>query len=408
MYQDVVMTTGVSLFAGHNVFGKWTRENNFFKFEKGRPNPYLHEGEPEEQATKRWLLEAQGVLGSAKKDPENVSAEYTMLHTLRREKKLNAQPNIALFHTETLGGRLSAKLLEKVIARDFNATVSLHGVTVDVTDKQVKLNSQVGDYMKSLSDALTNGYPGSTCFAPIGGYKVMTSFGYIVGAFHGYPTAYVQEEAQHRLHIIPPVPLDIPEAFFKENVDFIRRLRNRDLIPYDQLTYHEKSAVDSHPALFEIVDIDGERHVVFNPFGEFLFKREQYRASLETKVYASDAAFRLMENRPSQKKFICQQILVLMNKAKKDAVGDRGVLYHERDFADLKGKPLKYKLYKGASNGRSGIFRATWNYEKGDDHLYINFIWLKKPYEGDVKQGQGLIKDEGTFTDITEEVYRYI
>lgn len=401
MYHHIVMTTGVSLFAGRSVFGGWTRERDYFKFEQGRHNPYLHEGTTEEQVTKQWLQEAQEVFASASQDPENVSAEYTMLHVLRKQNKLSDQPNVILFHTETLGGRLAAKLMHKVIEHDFGATVRLHGVAIDVKNERVQLNSQIGDYMKKLSDALIWGDPTSTCFAPIGGYKVMTSFGYIVGAFHGYPTAYVQEEAQHRLHIIPPVPLDIPEVFFEAHVDFIRRLRKKDLIPYDDLNYHEQTVVDSYPALF---DID-EGLVCFNPFGEFLFKREQYRTSLETKVYVSEAVLRLIDKHPSQKAYIYQQIRVLMEKARQDDISDRGILHHERDFADLKGRKLKYKLYKGASNGRSGVFRATWNYEEDDDILFINYLWLKKPYEEEVKQGRGLIKDEGSFTEITDVVY---
>lgn len=405
MYHHIVMTTGVSLFARHNVFGGWTRERNYFQFEKGRPNPYLHKGTTEAQMTKRWLQEAEAVLPAVSQDPENVSAEYTMLYSLKRRGKLSEQPHVILFHTATLGGRLAAKLLQKVFERDFRADVSLREVTVDVEAGRVLLNRQIGDFMKKVGDELRSGHPQSTCFAPIGGYKVMTSFGYIVGAFHGFPTAYVHEDAQYMLHIIPPVPLDIPDAFFKQNVDFIRRLHKEDVIEYDSLKFHERTVVDSHPTLF---DID-EGYVCFNPFGEFLFKREQYRASLATKVLVSEAVLHLIKEQETQKGYIYQQISVLMEKAIQDRVEDRGILYHERDFSKLKGKEIKYHLYKGASNGRSGVFRATWDYHSDNDLLYVNKVWLNhEQYVRDARQGRGLLQDEGEFVDMSDEVYREI
>lgn len=406
MYSHIVMTTGVSLFAFQNVFGKWTREKNYFLFNNGRPNPHLHEGETEAQATRRWLHDAQLLLAETSLDPQRVSAEYTMLHALRRQNKLDKQPSVDLFHSATLGGKLAAQLLAKVLEYEFQANVKLHEIVIDINVDRVQLNRQIGDYMKKLGDALMYGYPLSTCFAPIGGYKVMTSFGYIVGAFHGYPTAYVHEESQQRLHIIPPIPLDIPTAFFEKYADFIRRLRQEDLIDYESLNYHEREVVDSYPALF---DVD-EGCVCFNPFGEFLFKREQYRASLETKVMVSDSVLRFMKSQQANKKFIPKQIALLMEKAKKDCDSDRGELYHERSFKNLKGKKLQYHLYKGASNGRHGdVFRAAWDYDKSKDVLRVNYVWSDHElYENEAAQGRGLIKDEGAFTDITSDIYREI
>src|SRR5690606_957211 len=137
---------------------------------------------------------------------------YSMLYALQRMGKLGESPRVALFHTDTPDGKACACLLERVISQDFSAEVELVSVQMDVSDK-VKMNRSLGDYMFQLSRALQAGDPTYTCFAPIGGYKVMSWFGYLVGSFYGYPTAYLHEFSQHMLHIVPPVPIAIDPDF---------------------------------------------------------------------------------------------------------------------------------------------------------------------------------------------------
>lgn len=393
------MTSGISLFNYRNYFGNWTHKGNFFKMEGSNPQPLPEHKDDPEKAIQIWLNAAQELIqqkGSWKE--ESVSAEYSMLHALKRQNKLREYPFIALFHTNTLGGTAAAKLLKYIIERDFSATVELHTVNIDVADR-VSLNRSLGDYMGELNDVLRQGHPSGTCFAPIGGYKVMTSFGYIVGSFCGYPTAYLHEDAQQMLHIIPPVPIDIDDSFVRKNALFLRRLNIEGLLGLDALSREEKSLVEENPALFTIE----ENYVYLNPFGEFLFSREQYRSQLQTKVYISDAVRKVIDANPSQKRFVFQQISVLLQYMKDSEVEKRGELFHERDFEPLKGKELEYHLYKGASNG--GLFRGTWRYDKQNDELYINYIWLSKPYEDDIIKGKGLEKPEGKFHDVTKEVY---
>ncbi|OUM86144.1 MAG: hypothetical protein BAA01_01180 [Bacillus thermozeamaize] len=399
MYHAIVMTSGVSLFGETNYFGKWTRQGDFFQFDG--PNLSLKQGVEEEKALQTWLDHAQPLLPKREWQPEKVSAEYSMLHALKRMGKLSGSPSVTLFYTETLDGKAAARLLKRVIEQDFSADVDLRPVQMDITDR-AKLNRLLGDYMFDLSRVLRAGDPSFTCFAPIGGYKVMSWFGYLVGSFYGYPTAYLHEGSQQMLHIIPPVPIDIDPEFFRKHSSFIRRLMNEGFLDMEMLTWEERLLVESHASLFTTED----GVVYLNPFGTFLFSRDQYVSELRTKVFVSEAVQRIMEAYPSQQRFIFQQIRVLLEYVKGSQVQKRGELFHERDFEAFKGKTFPYHLYKGASNG--GLFRATWRYDDKEDRLYINYLWLAKPYEQEVLRGKGLIQDEGAFADVTKQFYEQL
>ena len=88
-------------------------------------------------------------------------------------------------------------------------------VDMSVSNRE-EFHQQSADFMGNLGLALAEGDPTSTCFASIGGYKVMTSLGYLVGSFLHYPTAYLHEEHQVLIEI-PPMPLDINEEFIDNN-----------------------------------------------------------------------------------------------------------------------------------------------------------------------------------------------
>ena len=71
---------------------------------------------------------------------------------------------------------------------------------------RVKLNRSLGDFMSLVNKHLHGEHKSYVCFAPIGGYKIFSSLGYIVASFNDLPTAYLHEDKQI-LHEIPPIPV---------------------------------------------------------------------------------------------------------------------------------------------------------------------------------------------------------
>lgn len=398
MYHTMIMTSGISLFSPSNFFGKLTRELDVLAFH--RQNPILSEHETRADAEDSWLQLMKEHAKKSQAAPDSVSAEYSMVHALAKQNKLHKSLHIKLFHTNTLGGSAAAKLLQFLLEKDFSAQVSLVEIPdFDVNNRQ-KLNLSLGEFMKSLSDALLEGHKDFTCFAPIGGYKIMTSFGYLVGAFHGYPTAYLHEDMQ-MLHIIPPIPIDLDEEFLLQNEGLLRQLMIEGAVELSALAPLMAEQVKSHATLFTIE----EGFVYLNPFGQFLFERVQYASMLRTKIYLSAKAEKTLQARPSQRSFCFQQIDVLLKKVKESFIQNKSELCHEMDFSPLKKLDLSYHLYKGASNG--GLFRAAWQYDKKEDILCINYLWIDghTKYEEEAARGVGLIEPEGTFIDYTEAIY---
>lgn len=399
MFCHIVMTSGISLFDANNFFGKRTREATFFNF-PGK-NPVLPPDEDENQRIDTWLGAMKTALQTmTDEDIRHISAEYSMLNALKCSDQLNNNPTVTLLHTDTLGGRATTRLLKYLFNEHFNAKVNLKElVGLNVSDR-VQLNRALGEYMKKLSDALISGDTYGTCFAPIGGYKVMTSFGYIVGSYHGFPTAYLHEDAQTLL-IIPPVPIDIDTDFLTSHADLLRRLMLEDLLQIQDLGQNEQSLIRDYPAFFALE----EDYALLNPFGHFIFSQDKYAGILGKKFYFSDEVMKMIERDEARQQFIRQQLREMVNKLANPGA-HWGELYHEETFHTLKGENLQWHLYKGASNGNQGVFRAAWRYEQQGDTLYINRIWLDHElYEKEVTRSQGLTKD-GYFQDMTAMMYK--
>lgn len=270
MFKTIIITCGISLFSPHNSFGNWTRSHIFFQF--NRNGPYIPEAQDEEETITRWYESCCEEILQHRYDPKTVCAEYSLLHALKNQDKLDEIPHIKLFYTHSTGGITVSKLLEFLFKRDFHATVEMINIEqIDVSDEK-KLILGIAKYMKLLSAELIEESKDTTCFAPIGGYKVLTSFGYIIGAFHGFPTAYLHEDSQV-LHTIPPVPLKIDETFIQENHEFLQSLYHSDGCHVVKLDSYKRKLVEEYSYFFE----RRNDWIMLNPFGLFILHNDQTR-----------------------------------------------------------------------------------------------------------------------------------
>jgi putative CRISPR-associated protein (TIGR02619 family) len=391
MYHTVVMTCGVSLLTGKSNIFFINREEfpklDIFLQEK-EITPSLNE------EIEKWLQRAKRVAHEVELRPKQVSAEYSMLYALRKRGKLSDRPTVILLLTKTVGGIITDKLLCYLFEKQFQADVKVLYVDIDVENPK-QLNMSIGDYMWKLSNALGQGEPNSTCFAPIGGYKVMTSFGYIVGSFLNYPTAYLHEYHQI-LHEIPPIPLDINDDFVQENILLLRKCQ-KDYVKFEELSPVEQICIQQYPSLFH----KEEGLVGLTPFGQFLFERTKYWHLFNTRYFASKQVREFMELNHHQSLFIIQQMRELVKKLKHDE-GRLGEIMHEKQFPTINQQKVQYHLYKGASNGQT-VFRLAYRYDEKEDALYANYLWLDhNRYEREAAKGQGIYQSEYDFADITE------
>ena len=406
-YHEIVMTGGISLLFSKkgnnnywgNLFGKLTKDKGFFSF-KGT-NPYPKDDNNAEEEIKAWLKEMRSNFSKIEGQERNISAEYSMIYSLKTNGKLAEKPNIILLHTDTFGGRAAAYLNKEILERDFNAAVELDEVKdIDVIDR-IKLNRSLGDYMSLVNKHLYEKQKEYACFAPIGGYKIMSSLGYIVALFNNLPIAYLHEDKQI-LHEIPPIPVKYDENFIEKNSKFLRKLYIADILEKEELEYHQSKLIEENSHFFEIAD----DIISINAFGRFICKQNKFRHIFGIRVFISQEVVQLTRKNPSAKSFIQQQILELIKKINsKESDSD---LYHEREFKNLRDTTLRYHLYKGASNGIH-VFRASWKHDQEKQKLYINHVWLNhNDYEREVSKVKGLEKDFGNFEEISEKVYQIL
>lgn len=404
IYQRVVITAGLSIFGFRNIFGAVTREKEIFQFAKDNVTPLCPEDKTPSEAIQDWISDLSSVMNEAKDKPSMVSAEYSMVYRLQQNNRLVEKPKVVVIHTDTFGGIAAAELLKVVFERDFRADVQLVGIEeLDVNNRK-QLNRSLAVFIQRLSEQLNYQYlKGSTCFAPIGGFKVMTSYGYIVGSFYGYPTAYMHENQQVLLEI-PPVPIQIDDEFIRQNANWLRQLYLEDVMELNQLDYHQKEAVKKHTVFFEI----DEPYIALNPFGKFIFSQQKFAPYFSKKVYITTEFQKVMAKNPSSEEFIYEEIRGMMEKLDAEHL-NLGVLYHEKTFKVLNNTKLSYSLYKGFSSKWTSkpVFRVAWRFDKKEHALYLNYLWLNhQTYELEAADGKGLKETLGEYIDITEKVYQ--
>jgi len=391
------MTGGISLFGVHNLFGQLTRDKKLFDFD--RTNPYPKDRQNEENELNNWLNEMKNYFSQIKGREQNISAEYSMLYSLKQNGRIIDAPEIIIMHTDSFGGRAAAYLNKEILEKEFSATVKLEEIKeLDVTNR-VKLNRSLGDFMSLVNKHLHGQYKSSVCFAPIGGYKIFSSLGYIVASFNDLPTAYLHEDKQI-LHEIPPIPVKYDDTFIEKNSEFLRKLYISGILEQQDLEYNQLELIKDNSHFFETVD----NMISINPFGLFICNQDKFKHIFGIRVFISQEAIRIFDKYPSATSFVYQQLLDLTRKIESE-VSDSD-LYHEREFKELRNKNLDFHIYKGASNGIHA-FRASWKYDGQKRKLKINNIWLDHDvYEREAFSGKGLERDFGGYTEISREVYK--
>ncbi len=360
-YSHVVVTTGISLFSTFNVFGSWAREHGLFRFERFRPLPV--DGITEEASLAAWRRACEKAdITLASQQPDKVSAEFSLLVALKKQGRLQQGARVDLVHTGTLGGRAAVILLSRLLRAHFDARVNLVEVQdFDIDDRELTRRA-LGDFMGKVADALNHGIVGSTCFAPVGGYKIMTSLGYLAGAWYGFPTAYLHETGQV-LHEVPAVPIAVDRQQLRALAPVMRCVGYGET--WGVLSREQKDLVSRNSWLFERYD----DLVAVNALGFFLSRHSSYAHIFAPKVLVSRQVEHLLRRRAGDRAFILNQARNFARKLD-DGVED-SAFRHETDFKVR--NPTAF-LYRGADG--NPCFRATYHFDSHVGRLDLHQVWL--------------------------------
>ena len=383
-FNSVIITAGISLFNKTNRYRKWIENTGVFEFEWTNPLPC--DGDTPDVALEKWRTACQrhdwyGEEG----DPMRVSAEFSLLHALQKEGRLSENAQVTLVHTDTLGGCAAALFLEKILARDFGADMRLKKVEDIDTSNRRRLRRSLGGFMSVIADALYGHDPTYTCFAPIGGFKMMTYLAYLAGAYLGFPTAYLHEDDQ-QLHEVPAVPIRISADELQAIAPILKRIAREDVLEFDELSALEQDLVRKCPYYFER-DSD---LVSINAFAGFLMDRPQNRHLFATRIYISAEVDKLLTVDQKMSDYCRKEIKSLLTELASPA-DYKGRLRHDLCFPNLKN--ASFHLYKGDRNGTL-TFSSAYRYDDKKDTLHINRMWTDhNAYERDARSGHGFSDD---------------
>ncbi|MFP4350385.1 MAG: hypothetical protein ACLFQY_18995, partial [Desulfococcaceae bacterium] len=279
----------------------------------------------------------------AAESPKKVSAEYSLLHALQKAKRLGDSPRVVFIHTDSFGGRAAVTVLAPLCRADFNAHVTCKEVAdIDPSDRE-RMQRSLGGYMQIVAASLEEGDAGFTCFAPLGGYKVMTALGYVAGAYRGFPTLYIHEDNQG-LHEIPPVPVRVDMDALSEAAPLMRRLRNTGDKEWAELSKAEQNQVEQNEYFFERVDT----LVGINAFGRFVMDRPENQALFGPRVQVSSEVEKFLQQ-GKQVAWFGRHIRELLRKLITDPVAFRNELGHDAVFKGIR-EPV-FSLYKATGRG---------------------------------------------------------
>ncbi|MBZ4663982.1 MAG: hypothetical protein JG776_1697 [Caloramator sp.] len=299
---------------------------------------------------------------------KRISAEFSVINELKKAGHLSEQFDVTILHTDTKDGCLAAEINKKIIEQQFNTKVKLVEVeNLDVSNSR-KLRENLGDFMEKLSRELVQSYKEYTFFAPIGGYKLMTYLGYVVGSFYGYETGYLYEENQVLIKI-PPMPVKIDIEWILKKRDLLIKLLKDEIVYFSDLEEKDKIFINENSFFFERVSDDNDQLVSLNAYGEFILKDYLFTRKLVSRdlIYMFDDA--------KYRNHIQANLLNLISKVKsfyrdgnkgKNIIGE---IMHNKEWGF--DKPY---LYKGDSNGEL-VFRCLWDYDFNNDEIKIFEIW---------------------------------
>lgn len=392
MYHRIVLTSGISLLMNLKkiICEKYP---NFFK-----QSEQINEESVEfidQMVT--FLIE------EIDKEPLNpkLSAEISMIEALKNQNKLHQKPIITIFYTDTLKGSIAAQVNKYVFEKNYSAYVKLEKIIhVDVSNR-VALSKAIGHFLSGVSNALLEGNPTHTCFAPIGGYKIFTSMGYLVGALHHYPTAYLHEGSSV-LHEIPPINIKINESFIEENHQIFRKLIREEIVELKSLSPAERKLIIEEPTFFMIED----DLVALNPFGNYICNQSKFAHFFQSRVLIDASVLQwINKDYKVKRSFVMKQIYDLVIQHRDFITESRHLLFHESSFKSLNDKEIHCHLYKGSTKE---VFRSIWSYDHEKEQYYIGKIW----FDHDKYERQAAFYIESfdinntKWVDITHEVFQ--
>jgi putative CRISPR-associated protein (TIGR02619 family) len=378
-YYNVVLTSGISLLSPQNVFGKLATTRT--DFERSGPTTFAPtSGSSEDVILERWVKDTVAAVPQVE-DPMRVSAEYSLLHALRQEQRLGPAPTVSVIHTDSFAGRLAAFALKPRLERDFSARVELRQIPSLNVEDRVRLRRGLAEFMTIVARALeAGGDPRTTCFASIGGYKVMTTLGYLAGTYLGYPSAYLHEDNQI-LHEIPYVPIQIDPEVLRARAPLMRRVGR--CAETSSLSAEERERVAREPYLFEM----DEDMVAVSAFGQFLMQRADLQHLFGTRLLASPEVERMLEDRARRREVFAaveRMLRALEHPTEKRNVG---LLRHE---ANLGVEGASFSVFKSPDRA----VRLAYRYDAESDTVRLGWVWMEHDaYEREAPRGVHLTDD---------------
>lgn len=266
-FHTIILTTGISSLNGRNLAGAALRRiGSPVSFPEGAFQPDLSMISPTEED--EFLQEVEGFLTEALSgqvvDPARSSAECSVLASLQKEGRLGEASIAVLVHLPTLKDRLAATCVSSMLG-----LMGIEAVREEVTvpfDPAAEggLAFASGAFLHRIAGLLRSYPPQTTAFAPIGGYKVMVSLGYLAASIEGYSCLY-QHEDSRVLQKISPVPLALETEEVQATLGPLAR-KIGSAAAWDELPHEERQIIKSYPNFFSR---EGDL-VGLNEFGHYL------------------------------------------------------------------------------------------------------------------------------------------